>query len=114
MPKVERCTECGEECGPDTEPVFSEGCPKCSGELEPVCPECGHYMVYQHPDTPNLDWMIVGGESGPNARPMHPAWARSICDQCQAAGVAFFMKQMTRKEPIPTDLLIREWPNALR
>ncbi len=40
-----------------------------------------------------LDWVIVGGESGPDARPMHPDWARSIRDQCQAAGVAFFFKQ---------------------
>lgn len=40
-----------------------------------------------------LDWIIVGGESGPGARPMHPDWARSIRDQCQAAGTAFFFKQ---------------------
>lgn len=43
--------------------------------------------------TPKLDWIIVGGESGPNARPMHPNWARSIRDQCAAAGTAFFFKQ---------------------
>ncbi|WP_197919346.1 phage Gp37/Gp68 family protein [Thiosulfatihalobacter marinus] len=42
---------------------------------------------------PRLDWIIVGGESGPNARPMHPDWARSLRDQCVAAGVAYFMKQ---------------------
>lgn len=41
----------------------------------------------------SLDWIIVGGESGPNARPMHPDWARSIRDQCQGAGVPFFFKQ---------------------
>lgn len=40
-----------------------------------------------------LDWVIVGGESGPKARPMHPDWARSILDQCRAAGVPFFFKQ---------------------
>ncbi|WP_138423692.1 DUF5131 family protein [Maritimibacter alexandrii] len=40
-----------------------------------------------------LDWVVVGGESGPNARPMHPDWARSLRDQCQAAGVAYFFKQ---------------------
>lgn len=40
-----------------------------------------------------IDWVIVGGESGPNARPMHPDWARSIRDQCQAAGVPFLFKQ---------------------
>ena len=40
-----------------------------------------------------LDWIIVGGESGPGARPMHPDWARSIRDQCAVAGVAFHFKQ---------------------
>jgi protein gp37 len=40
-----------------------------------------------------IDWVIVGGESGHNARPMHPDWARSLRDQCQAAGAAYFHKQ---------------------
>lgn len=40
-----------------------------------------------------LDWIIVGGESGPHARPMHPEWARSLRDQCQTANVPFFFKQ---------------------
>lgn len=40
-----------------------------------------------------LDWVIVGGESGPKARPMHPQWARDIRDQCAAAGVPFLFKQ---------------------
>lgn len=40
-----------------------------------------------------IDWVIVGGESGPGARPMHPDWARSLRDQCQAAGVPFLFKQ---------------------
>ncbi|MES2671573.1 MAG: phage Gp37/Gp68 family protein [Pseudomonadota bacterium] len=39
------------------------------------------------------DWVIVGGESGNGARPMHPDWARSLRDQCAAAGVNFFFKQ---------------------
>lgn len=40
-----------------------------------------------------LDWIVAGGESGPGARPMHPDWARSLRDQCAAAGVAFHFKQ---------------------
>ena len=40
-----------------------------------------------------VDWVVVGGESGPGARPMHPDWARSLRDQCLAAGVPFFFKQ---------------------
>lgn len=40
-----------------------------------------------------IHWVICGGESGPGARPMHPAWARSLRDQCNAAGVAYHFKQ---------------------
>ncbi|RRA01868.1 phage Gp37/Gp68 family protein [Burkholderia cepacia] len=40
-----------------------------------------------------VDWVIVGGESGPGARPMHPDWARDLRDQCAAAGVPFLFKQ---------------------
>lgn len=40
-----------------------------------------------------IDWVIAGGESGPGARPMHPAWVRSLRDQCQEEGVAFHFKQ---------------------
>lgn len=40
-----------------------------------------------------IDWVVVGGESGPGARPMHPDWARSLRDQCVAAGVPFLFKQ---------------------
>lgn len=40
-----------------------------------------------------IDWVIVGGESGPGARPMHPDWARSLRDQCIAAGVPYLFKQ---------------------
>jgi protein gp37 len=42
---------------------------------------------------PRVHWVIVGGESGPGARPMHPDWARSMRDQCKAAGVPFLFKQ---------------------
>lgn len=49
--------------------------------------------VFCSDDIPSLDWMIVGGESGPGARPMHPDWVRSIRDQCQGAGIPFFFKQ---------------------
>lgn len=70
---------------------------------------------------PNIDLVIVGGESGPGARPMHPAWARSLRDQCQAAGVAYFVKQLSSGHPkpikeiteFPSDLQVREMPNGL-
>jgi protein gp37 len=40
-----------------------------------------------------IDWVIVGGESGPKSRPMHPAWVQSIFEQCRDASVPFFFKQ---------------------
>jgi len=48
-----------------------------------------------------LHWVIVGGESGPGARPMHPDWVRSVRDQCQASGVPFFFKQWGEHAPEP-------------
>lgn len=50
-------------------------------------------LVERPAGTEPLDWVIVGGESGPGARPMQAEWAQSIRDQCQAAGVPFFFKQ---------------------
>ena len=50
-------------------------------------------LVYNPRGGPFLDGVIMGGESGPGARPMHPAWARSVRDQCEAAEVPFFFKQ---------------------
>jgi len=44
-------------------------------------------------NNPRLDWVIVGGESGQKARPMHPDWATSLRDQCETAGVAYYFKQ---------------------
>lgn len=49
---------------------------------------------------PGIDWVIAGGESGPGARPMHPAWVRSIRDQCAAAAVPFFFKQWGEWKPV--------------
>lgn len=49
---------------------------------------------------PRVDWVIVGGESGAGARPMHPDWPRSLRDQCAAAGVPFLFKQWGEWAPI--------------
>jgi len=51
----------------------------------------------------DCDWVIAGGESGPNARPCHPDWVRSLRDQCQAAGVPFFFKQWGELVPYEDD-----------
>jgi protein gp37 len=62
---------------------------------EGYCAHCGGHVsdpIHVSPDR-ELDWVIVGGESGHGARPMHPEWVRSLRDQCEAAGVPFFFKQ---------------------
>jgi protein gp37 len=65
-----------------------------------------------------IAWVIAGGESGPGFRPVDPAWMRSLRDQCQAAGVAFFAKQMSglkqHMPPLPDDLQIRQFPTEER
>jgi protein gp37 len=63
-----------------------------------------------------LDWVICGGESGREARPMDPEWARSLRDQCKAADVPFFMKQMGsafgphKGHELPAELDIKQFP----
>lgn len=65
-----------------------------------------------------LDWIIVGGESGHGARPMHPDWVRSIRDQCKESGVPFFFKQWGDYKPLiqknsvvimPSDIIMNEY-----
>lgn len=50
-------------------------------------------------DTAKIDWVIVGGESGPDARTMHPEWVRTVREQCAASGSAFFFKQWGEWHP---------------
>ena len=70
--------------------------------LEPLLEDLGELNLE------GIDQIILGGETGKNARPMHPDWARSIRDQCKEAGVPFFIKQMTGRKPIPEDLQIND------
>jgi protein gp37 len=83
-------------------------------------------------DVPGIDWLIVGGESGPKARPFDLAWARSLQEQCAAAGVAYFMKQVGANaceeghrlslrdshggnlDELPADLRVRQFPDVRR
>jgi len=74
-------------------------------------PDAG-MIAPQETRTARIDWIIVGGESGPGARPMHPDWARTIRDQCEAAGVAFFMKQWG--DWLPLQLGDGTWPHDER
>lgn len=63
------------------------------------------------------DWIIVGGETDQGAhkaRNADPDWFRAVRDQSRRFARAFFMKQMTRKAPIPTDLMVREFPTPVQ
>jgi protein gp37 len=60
-----------------------------SERVREVCPNDGATLR----PLSMIDWLICGGESGSNARPMHPDWARSLRDQCQDTGTPFFFKQ---------------------
>lgn len=69
--------------------------------------------------SPTIGWVVVGGESGSKARPMHPDWARSVRDQCAAAGVPFFFKQWGEwlsiddwYEDHPVSLPLRTWSDG--
>ncbi len=53
-----------------------------------------------------IDWVIVGGESGPKSRPCHVEWVRAIRDRCASAGVAFFFKQWGGKRKKATGRIL--------
>lgn len=100
------------------------------------CVECAEGRTDQthHRGDPctrqGINWVICGGESGAHARPFDLAWARSLRDQCKAAGVKYFMKQLGSNPMVSTDLLVypfarqdikdkkggdpAEWPTDLR
>lgn len=97
------------------ETLWPEGPERCCDGRECAC-------AGQPIDPPllyGIDWVVVGGESGPKARPMHPQWATDLRDQCAAAGVPFLFKQwgewapgecVTRKSGVvPTASLSWEW-----
>lgn len=80
-----------------------------TGQRE-CCRKCDFTGISNDPDD-KVHWVICGGESGPGKRPMDLAWARALRDQCAAAQVPFFMKQVDKVQAIPADLMIREFPN---
>ena len=94
---LDYCNECGWRGSADGE-IGVATCPE--GHLLSdynACPECdghdGDGMSFG-PNSNRLNWVIVGGESGPNARPFDIDWADALIKQCRAAGVPVFMKQL--------------------
>lgn len=92
VPARRRFLSCEPLLGPLDLSAYLATCEWCGGSLY------GDHECY---DPAGIDWVIVGGESGHGARPMHPDWARGLRDQCVAAGVAFFFKQWGEYGPVP-------------
>lgn len=68
---------------------------------------------YEPPRDTKLDWVVVGGESGANARPFDVMWGKMLLDQCRAAGVAFFMKQLG-KVAVTDNANLWDFPEGVR
>ena len=85
-------------------------CPQCGFRTNAravlFCPNDGRVLT----DDVRLNWVIVGGESGPGARPFDVAWARSTVAQCKAAGVACFVKQLGARPRVANDSQQLDWP----
>lgn len=125
-----RCDTCGEP----SDCVGDDGATPFCNEHEREC-NYGHWL---DPLNGGLQWIVIGGESGPGARPFDLAWTRSTIRQCREAGVPVFVKQLgadphldgaqfpaerrmggwDRKggDPFfwPEDLRVREYPEAIR
>ncbi len=87
---IEYCIQCGdqaEKCACDYESELASRCPSCGDEC------------FSWTDSAPLSGVIVGGESGPNARPMDQDWVRGVRNQCADAGVPFFFKQYSQANP---------------
>jgi protein gp37 len=86
-PAAVRFLSCEPLLGPiNLNPWLWEDCPS-------ECVSAGHALEVHRMRTGNLDWVITGGESGPNFRPTDPEWFQQIRDQCVEAGVAYLHKQ---------------------
>ena len=98
------------------ETIYPDGPPRCCSGLPNECGCMG--MPTDPPLCYGLQLCIVGGESGPKARPMEPEWAISLRDQCKRWNVSFFMKQMgsvygaNKGKELPKALAIQEFPEV--
>ena len=104
--------------------VACSSCADTIGSLGASCLDCGEGTYVKGEPSSDIGWVIVGGESGPGARPFDTEWARTIVRQCRSSRVPVFIKQLgsvwakanfaTDKggdiTEWPEDLRVREWP----
>jgi len=103
-------TVCNQQEADEKIPVFLQVPGKKFLSIEPMLGPVDftkHIFVYSpehsaghiyNAHVPGINAVILGGETGPGARPMHPDWVRSVRDQCAAAGVPFFLKHLNKKD----------------
>jgi protein gp37 len=97
-PLVHRCGNCADACVRDGQPC--------------TCRVC-HGTGWTGIDLTGIDWLIIGGESGPKARPLDPQWVRDLITLAHMNGTAVFVKQMGGLRPgglLPDEFNIREYP----
>ena len=73
-------------------------------------PQIGGIDLFSFLKKVNIKWIIQGGESGHKRRSFEIKWAYDILTQCRNFGIAYFFKQIDKIQPIPSDLIIREFP----
>lgn len=108
---------CREVC-PDSSYVKKEEVTSyvAGNESIPYCQHCGLEASWTGYG-PGIDWVVVGGESGPAARPMHTAWAESIRDRCAEGGAEFLFKQWGEwraYDGMPTEEALKREPRKYR
>ncbi|MFB7222403.1 phage Gp37/Gp68 family protein [Streptomyces sp. NPDC056227] len=131
-PAVVRFLSCEPMVGPvDLGGVLRSDLYRCAcgawewdGDKHPLCADCGRSWTWK-PGASAIDWVIIGGESGPGARPFHPDWAAALIKDSRAAGAAPFVKQLGsvwarennasdakggKPADWPEDLRVREYP----
>jgi protein gp37 len=99
-----------------TSPVNQETFDKLVGQLQQVKgkrflsiePQLDEINIGELLD---IDWIIQGGESGHHKRPFDTNWAYSMYKQCAGLNIPYFFKQIDKVQPIPEDLMIRQFPN---
>lgn len=96
----------------DLASVLKVSCPRCGllqiPSRDQFCQGCADILVGRR----RLDWVIIGGESGPRARPFNLAWLRFVISQCKAAGVPIFVKQLGAR-PISDSVMDQIWLEKL-
>lgn len=99
----------------DASAFLSPGCEECpAGDPDCEAPDDGEWHCHDACEPPGLHWFIVGGESGPGARPCDVAWVQGIVEQGAAYGVPVFVKQLGAHPTIADVDHMADWPHGVR